>query len=84
MRARINHINTIAAGERVGYGLTWQAKRPTKLARHSIGYADGVDRGLSNWMKGLLMGRQIEQVGRISMDQMLFDITDQPQARKAM
>ncbi len=33
-------------------------------------------------MKGLLMGKVIDQVGRISMDQMLFDITDVPEAEE--
>jgi len=82
VRARINHINKIERGERVGYGLTWQADRPTTLAAVPIGYADGVDRGLSNVMKGLLMDKVLNQVGRISMDQMLFDITDVPQAEE--
>jgi alanine racemase len=82
VRARINQTNAVAEGERVGYGHTWQAQRPSRLAAIPIGYADGVDRGLSNRMKGLLMGQVIAQVGRISMDQMLFDITDVPQAEE--
>ncbi|MBS1999735.1 MAG: alanine racemase [Cyanobacteria bacterium SZAS LIN-2] len=80
VKARINHTNTIAAGEKVGYGHTWTSRRETRLAAIPVGYADGVDRGLSNQMKGLLLGRVIDQVGRISMDQMLFDITDVPEA----
>jgi alanine racemase len=82
IRARINHISTVQKGERVGYGHTWQAERLSRLASIPIGYADGVDRGLSNNMKGLLMGQVINQVGRISMDQMLFDITDVPEAQE--
>jgi alanine racemase len=82
VRARINHTNAIEQGQRVGYGHTWQAERPSRLAAISIGYADGVDRGLSNQIKGLLMGQVINQVGRISMDQMLFDITDVPEAEE--
>ena len=82
VRARINHTSLIDKGERVGYGHTWQAQRPTRLAAIPIGYADGVDRGLSNQMKGVLMGQVVNQVGRISMDQMLFDITDVPNAEE--
>jgi alanine racemase len=33
-------------------------------------------------MQGLLMGKKVNQVGRISMDQMLFDITDVPEAQE--
>jgi alanine racemase len=82
VRARINHIQEISGGESVGYGLTWRADRPTRLASIPIGYADGVDRGLSNRMEALFMGKRIKQVGRISMDQMLFDITDVSQAQQ--
>lgn len=82
VKARINHINTIEAGQSVGYSHIWTSSRKTILASIPIGYADGVDRGLSNHMKALLMGKVINQVGRISMDQMLFDITDVPEAQE--
>lgn len=81
VRARINHLQQIEEGESAGYNLTWTAQRPSRLASIPIGYADGVDRRLSNRMEGLLMGRRIRQVGLISMDQMLFDITDVPEAQ---
>lgn len=82
VKARINHKSRIAKGESVGYGWTWTAERDTDIASIPIGYADGVDRGLSNRMTGLLMGREIKQIGRISMDQMVFDVTDLPQAQE--
>jgi len=82
VRGRINHVSEIAAGQSVGYNWTWTAKRPTRLASIPIGYADGVDRHLSNKLLGLLMGEQIPQVGTISMDQMLFDITDVAEAQE--
>jgi alanine racemase len=82
LRGRINQISTIEQGQSVGYGLTWTAKRKTKLAVVPIGYADGIDRRLSNRMAGLLAGQQIAQVGTISMDQMSFDITDVPSAQE--
>jgi alanine racemase len=82
VRGRINQINSIEKGETVGYGLTWKSERATRLANIPIGYADGVDRRLSNKMQGLLHGKLIDQVGTISMDQMLFDITDIPHAKE--
>jgi alanine racemase len=82
VKARINHKSRIAKGQSVGYGWTWTADRDTDIASIPIGYADGIDRGLSNRMTGLLMGREIRQIGRISMDQMLFDVTDLPQAQE--
>lgn len=82
VRGRINHTQHISAGESVGYSLTWTAARETRIASIPIGYADGVDRGLSNKLMGSLMGKRIPQIGLISMDQMLFDITDVPQAQE--
>jgi alanine racemase len=76
VRSRLNQISEVKEGESVGYNLTWTAKRPSKLACIPVGYGDGVDRGLSNKMKGILHGQVVPQVGIISMDQMLFDITD--------
>lgn len=81
VKARINHINVVKEGDCVGYDLTWEARRQSRLACVPIGYADGVDRRLSNRIEGLLMGRKVKQVGLISMDQMLFDITDAPEAQ---
>jgi alanine racemase len=82
VRGRINHTTKIDAHESVGYGLTWTAERPTRLATIPIGYADGVHRCLSNRMSAISMGKRISQVGRLSMDQMIFDITDLPQAQE--
>lgn len=76
VRGRINQLKEIEAGESIGYGFTWTAKRKTRLASLPIGYADGVDRKLSNKISGLLFGNVVPQVGLISMDQMLFDVTD--------
>src|SRR5207237_8979022 len=41
LKARILRLRAIEKGETVGYGSTWTARRPTKLAIVSVGYADG-------------------------------------------
>lgn len=82
VRGRINHIGVVPEGEAAGYNGTWTAKRHSRLASIPIGYADGVDRRLSNNMRGSIFGKSIEQVGLISMDQMMFDITDVPEAEE--
>jgi alanine racemase len=82
VRGRINQIINIPAGDSVGYGFTWTAERPTRLANIPIGYADGVDRKLSNRISALCLGQVVRQVGTISMDMMIFDITDLPEARE--
>lgn len=80
VKARLNHMQTIEPGQAVGYNWTWTARRQTRLASIPIGYGDGVDRRLSNRLVGSLLGRPVQQVGLISMDQMLFDVTDVPEA----
>lgn len=76
LKGRIVNIHTMKDGEGVSYGYTFRANGERKIATVPIGYADGVPRGLSNKITGELNGQKIPQVGNITMDQMMFDITD--------
>jgi alanine racemase len=81
LKARIAQIRNVEKGETVGYGGTWTARRPTKLAIVSVGYADGYFRaGSSNdGTRGadvVVAGKRCPVAGRISMDLMAIDITD--------
>lgn len=78
LRARIARVSEIAASDGVGYGQTWHASRPTRVALVTAGYADGVRRGMSNRGKALVHGGQAPIIGRVSMDQITLDITDIP------
>lgn len=82
VRGRINQIQEIGPEQGVGYNLSWESKSSCRLASVPIGYADGIDRRLSNRMSGLLMGKEVKQVGLISMDQMLFDISNVPECQE--
>lgn len=63
--------------ESVGYGATWCAERPTKLATLNIGYADGLFRALSNKIHFFAANNTAcPLVGRVSMDLVTVDITD--------
>lgn len=75
LKGRITNIHTANQGEGVSYCHTFEAQKPTKIATIPIGYADGVFRGLSNKIYGLLNGQKVKQIGNITMDQMMFDIT---------
>lgn len=75
VKGRIVNIHTAKDGEGVSYGHTYTAKGDRKIATIPIGYADGVSRGLSNKIYGILNGKKVPQVGNITMDQMMFDIT---------
>lgn len=78
LKARITHLTPIKAMEGAGYDWTYVADKDGLLASIPVGYADGVPRRLSNQMVAMLDGKLIKQAGRISMDQMLFDVTDIP------
>lgn len=75
LKGRITRIHSLPAGEGVSYGHTFVADKTTKVATVPIGYADGVPRVLSNKIFGHINGKKIRQVGNITMDQMMFDIT---------
>lgn len=74
LKGRITNIHTVYSDEGVSYGHTFVAYEPTRVATIPIGYADGVDRRLSNKIFGTLNGHKIRQIGNITMDQMMFDI----------
>lgn len=72
----IMQIKTIQPKEGVGYGVEFIASRVTSLAIVFGGYADGLLRALSQSGFAYLYGQKIPLVGRVSMDSMVFDITD--------
>ncbi len=76
LRGRITNIHIASKGEGVSYSHTFETQKPTKIATIPIGYADGVFRGLSNKIYGIVHGKKVRQIGNITMDQMMFDITD--------
>ena len=76
LKGRITNIHTAQKDEGVSYSHTFETTKPTKIATIPIGYADGVFRGLSNKIYGIINGKKVKQIGNITMDQMMFDITD--------
>jgi alanine racemase len=81
LKARVAQIRDVERGESVGYGATWTARRPTRLAIVSAGYADGYFRagGSNDGTRGaevVVAGKRCPIAGRISMDLMAVDVTD--------
>jgi alanine racemase len=64
------------AGEVVGYGNSWQAERPTKIATVAAGYADGLIRAMSDKATLWYDDHPCPLVGRVSMDLITADVTD--------
>lgn len=80
LTAPVVAVRDVAAGTPVGYGGTWVAPRPSRLALLPLGYADGLPRAASGAAQVLLAGRRCAIVGRISMDQAVVDVTGVPVA----
>jgi len=74
VHARVSFVKRIGMGDGVSYGLTWRAAAPTTIATLPLGYADGVHRTMSNRMQVLVRGTRCQQVGRICMDQLMFEV----------
>ena len=81
LEGTVLQVRNVRVGETVGYGATWEASRPTRIAVLGAGYKDGVPRALSSkQMDGpaqvFINGKRCPVIGRISMDMMGADITD--------
>ncbi|MEC4894584.1 MAG: alanine racemase [Oscillatoria sp. PMC 1051.18] len=78
VKARVTQVKTIPPGTGVSYGHKFVSDRPMRLAVVGIGYADGVPRNLSNRLQVLIRGKSISQIGAITMDQLMLDVTSIP------
>lgn len=80
LSARVIAVKEVAEGEQVGYGGNWTATRPTRLAIASIGYGDGYPRSASSGTPVLVNGEMASLAGRVSMDMLAIDVTENREA----
>jgi len=73
-------IESICAGDTIGYGRTYTAPRDMRIMTLPIGYGDGYPRILSNRASVLVCGQRARIVGRVCMDMIMADVTDIPDA----
>jgi alanine racemase len=78
LHSQIVLLKTVAKGEPLGYGCTFETRRESRIATIPIGYDDGYRRALSNRGRMLVRGHFAPVVGRVSMDMTLIDVTDVP------
>jgi alanine racemase len=74
-KARVAYVKEVAAGRTISYGQTFVAPHSMKVATIAAGYADGFARHLSNAAQVLIGGRRCPLVGRVTMDQIMVDVT---------
>lgn len=65
-------------GASIGYGATFRAPRPSRIAILGVGYADGLPHGLSNRSHVIAAGKLVPILGTVSMDVTTIDVTDCP------
>ncbi|MGH6769416.1 MAG: alanine racemase [Xanthobacteraceae bacterium] len=86
LKGRIIQVRGIKKGDTVGYGASWTAARPSRLAIVAAGYGDGYLRS-AGAAKGKapapvsIAGKRCPIVGRISMDLLAVDVTDIPEGQ---
>lgn len=75
LRARVNHLHPVYAGESVSYGGLWVAQKDVQVAVVGMGYADGYPRNATLKSSVLIGGELRPTLGRVCMDQMMVDVT---------
>jgi alanine racemase len=74
LKAEVALVKTVAAGERISYGLRYEVDQRSQIATVPIGYADGVPRRLSAVGGEVLIGgRRRPIAGTVTMDQLMVD-----------
>ena len=81
LKAQVYSIRELPTGAPLGYGASFVASRPSRIAILPIGYGDGWRRGLSGKARVILRGRFVPMVGIIGMDLTFADVTDVPGAQ---
>jgi alanine racemase len=74
LSSKLIAINTVAKGERVGYGGHYTCPEDMRIGVVAIGYGDGYPRSAATGTPVLLAGREAPIVGRVSMDLMMIDL----------
>ena len=74
LKSTVVMVRDVDEGMSVSYGRSWIAKQKTRIATIPIGYADGINRQLSNDMEVLIGGNRHPVVGRVTMDMIMADV----------
>ena len=76
LSAELIALQSLQAGDKVGYGGSWSAEKPSLIGIVNIGYGDGYSRHLSNVGSVLIHTQRVQIVGRVSMDMIAIDLSN--------
>ena len=74
-KSRVTFLKEVPAGTGLSYGQIYKTRHPSLIATVPVGYGDGLSRNLSGKVDFLVCGTRCSQVGRITMDMSLMDVT---------
>ena len=74
-KTRITSLRRLQAGDPVSYGASFHTRHATTVATLAVGYADGYNRLLSGKGSVLIRGQRCAILGRVTMDQVMVDVT---------
>jgi len=80
LSSEIIGLQNLQAGERIGYGFSFEATQEMTIGIVACGYADGYPRHAPTGTPVLVAGQRTRTVGRVSMDMIAVDISDIPEA----
>jgi len=76
LKTRVCLVRTLGKGRSISYGRTFITAAETRVATLSAGYGDGIDRHLSGQESDVLLrGRRCRMLGRVTMDQIMVDVS---------
>jgi alanine racemase len=78
LHARPVRVADLPAGHGISYGPTFTTQRPSRIATLALGYGDGYARANANRAQALVRGQRVPLVGNVTMDAVMFDVSDVP------
>ncbi|OGQ47159.1 MAG: alanine racemase [Deltaproteobacteria bacterium RIFCSPLOWO2_02_FULL_46_8] len=81
LKSKIALIKHVPSGTKISYNCTFTTTRSSCIGLISVGYADGYPWSASNKGEVLVEGKRAKVLGRVTMDMILVDLTDLPEAK---
>ena len=81
LSSEIIAVQSLKAGQGLGYGLSFHAPHDMRIGVVACGYADGYPRHAPTGTPVLVQGRRTRTLGRVSMDMLYVDLSELPDAR---
>ena len=80
LKSQLIAINSYRKGDKLGYGDGWQCPEPMRVGVVATGYGDGYPRHAPSGTPVLINGAIVQLVGRVSMDMLMVDLRELPDA----